>query len=54
MTEPFAKLRMALFCYGIAYFIVWNYVFYYVVAQDILRRPLQTRLQLIAYQYNPK
>lgn len=22
MTEPFAKLRMALFCYGIAYFIL--------------------------------
>lgn len=44
MTEPFAKLRMALFCYGIVYFIalhcivyfiVWNYVFYYVAAQDI-------------------
>lgn len=28
MTEPFAKLRMALFCYGIAYFIVLHCVFY--------------------------
>lgn len=28
MTEPFAKLRMALFCYGIVYFIVLHCVFY--------------------------
>lgn len=39
MTEPFAKLRMALFCYGIVYFIVWNYVFYYVVACAIHLQP---------------
>lgn len=28
MTEPFAKLRMALFCYCIVYFIALHCVFY--------------------------